>query len=340
MIELIYAYYKTWETKNLDMLERLLHRDFYGIRNLYEDLFFCFDEMKERFSDIDIKSFKINSYTYNNDLYNIELTINEKPVLAKITIKDKRIYKVYEIIKTDKRRFKCICAYDGSCFNGYQKQNNVETIQGTIESALSTIFKEEITIHSSGRTDKGVHARNQTFHFDIESSIQPDNVKKVLNSYLPNSIYIKQVEEVDLTFHSRYDVKVKTYQYIISLKEFDPMRRHMEWVQSDLNIDTLQKELTSIIGTHDFTSFTKTTNQNTVRTIYEATVEVADDLIYITISGNGFLRYMVRNIIGALISINKGKLQYSIKELLEQKDVSLIKDIAPANGLYLYDVKY
>lgn len=340
MIKLIESYYRAWETNDINLLKNVVHQDLYGVRSFEEGLYFTCDELISGFEKTNIEKASIDYYKFNNDTYNLELTINEKPVLAKITIKDKRIYKVYEIVKTNKRRIKCVCSYDGFPFSGYQKQLNAKTIQGTIEDALKQIFKEDISIHSSGRTDKGVHAYNQVFHFDIESSIKVENIKRVLNSYLPDSIYIKQTEEVDFTFHSRYDVKVKTYQYLINLEEFSPIKSNYEWTVEGLNIDMLNLELQSIVGTHDFTSFTKTNDGNTIRTIYSAKSQIKDNHLYITIEGNGFLRYMVRNIIGALVSYNKGKLKYSIKELLEQKDVSLMKDIAPSKGLYLYDVSY
>lgn len=340
MIKLIEAYYKAWETNDKKLLEDILHPDFYGLRTYDKELFFTNEDVSSHFTTNTIDTVVINSYKFQNDDYNLELTINGKTVLSKITIKDKRIYKVYETVETTQRRIKCVCSYDGSPFSGYQKQLNVTTIQGTIEDALSKIFKKDLTIHSSGRTDKGVHALNQVFHFDIESSIETENIKKVLNSYLPDSIYIKTIEEVDFTFHSRYDVKVKTYQYVINLGEYCPIKRNYEWTVESLDLQKFDENLKSIIGTHDFTSFTKKTDQDTIRTIYNATSKVKDNHLIITIEGNGFMRYMVRNIIGSLVSINKGKLKYSIEELINMKDINLIKNIAPSCGLYLYSVTY
>lgn len=340
MIKVIQAYYQAFEENNQSLLNNVLHSELYGIRTYHEDLFFTNEEVNQHFLSNSITSVEIVTYDFSNEIYNLELLINKKPVLAKITIKDKRIYKVYEILKTNKRRIKCVCSYDGSPYSGYQKQKNASTIQGEIEDALQKIFKQEFTIHSSGRTDKGVHALNQVFHFDIESSIKVENIKKVLNSYLPDSIYIKDTEEVPYTFHSRYDVKVKTYQYVINLEEFSPIKANYEWAVDKINIGVFHDELQSIVGTHDFASFTKATDQNTVREIYKATAHIKENHLYITIEGNGFLRYMIRNIIGALVSINKGKLKHTIKDLLDLKDVNIVKDIAPACGLYLYDVKY
>ncbi|AIO18099.1 tRNA pseudouridine synthase A [Candidatus Izimaplasma bacterium HR1] len=340
MIDLIKKYYQAWETSNIELLNDVIHQKIYGVRTFNEDKFFTNEELLNNFLTNTLNTIKIASYNTLNDTTILELMINQKPVIAKITTKENRIYKVYEILKTDKRRIKCICLYDGSSYSGYQKQLNAESIQGTIEATLKQIFKEDIPIHSSGRTDKGVHALNQVFHFDINSSIKVENIKKVLNSYLPDSIYIKTTEEVDFTFHSRYDVLVKKYQYKINTGEFNPIQRNYEWTINDFDITKFNTQLQSVIGTHDFASFTKKTDQSTVRTIHNAYLEHKDNYVYINIEGNGFLRYMVRNIVGAIIAINKGKLKYSVKELLELKDVTLIKDKAPSCGLYLYNVKY
>jgi len=340
MIELITNYYNAWVNNDIDLLNEVIHTEIYGVRTYKEDKLFTNEELLSTFARNTLDAYEIVSHKTQEDITILELLINQKPVQAKITTKGKKIYKVYEIIKTDKRRIKCICSYDGSSYSGYQKQKNASTIQETIEDALTSIFKQDIVIHSSGRTDKGVHALNQVFHFDINSSIQVENITRVLNSYLPDSIYIKRSEEVDFTYHSRYDVKVKIYQYIINLDGFSPIQRNYEWTVDRLDMGKINDELQEIIGTHDFCSFTKTTDQNTVRTIYNAKTHIKDNHLLITIEGSGFLRYMVRNIVGALVSFNKGKLKYSIKELLELKDVNLSKDIAPANGLYLYNVKY
>ena len=340
MIDVIRKYYQAWETNNLELLKETIHPTIYGVRTVSEDVFFSNEEVLTHFPSNAVKTVEITSYNIVNNAIVCELVINQKPVIAKITLKDSKIYKVYETLKTNKRRIKCICSYDGSPYSGYQKQVNATSIQGTIETVLQEIFKEAITIHSSGRTDKGVHAFHQVFHFDTTSSIKIENIQKVCNSYLPDSIYIKSTEEVDPTFHSRYDVVVKKYQYKINTGDFNPIQRNYEWTLNDFDRTKFEQELQSIIGTHDFASFTKKTDQSTIRTIYNATIEQKENYIYINIEGNGFLRYMVRNIVGAIIAINKGKLKHSINELLELKDITLIKDKAPANGLYLYEVTY
>ena len=281
----------------------------------------------------------INSEEQNN--YKI-VTIRNMDIklISKILIKDNLIYKVYETKATDLRRIKCVISYDGSSFFGYQKQFNQRTIQGTIEETFERIFKQKIAIHSSGRTDRGVHANNQVIHFDITMNIPVKNIKKLLNNYLPKDIYIKEVIEENQTFHSRFDVSKKTYCYKINIKEYLPYNRNYEWHISTLDIEKYKESLSAIVGTHDFTSFTKTTTATTLRTIYNIEVVQSNDYILTYITGNGFLRYMVRNIIAAAVNISNCKLKYTMEYLLTSKDVTLLKEKAPASGLYLDGVEY
>ena len=165
-------------------------------------------------------------------------------------------------------------------------------------------------------------------------------MKDLLNSYLPDSVYIKNIVQTDKTFHSRYDVKSKQYLYKISFDEFDPLKRHFEWYLKAFDINTYKQALSEIKGSHDFTSFTKSTDKDTLRTIYDVEVVIENNTVYTYITGSGFLRYMVRNIIGAAVNIASNKHQYSMKELLEKKDVNLLKDKAPSHGLYLNKVNY
>lgn len=341
MINVIKQYYTAWENDNIALLKSVVTTPIFGVRNYLEDRLFTNEELYNNFINNNITNVVINSYKTDQDIVKLDLTINDVPVAARIVIKDHKIYKVYEIIKTDMRRFKCVCSYDGSSFSGYQKQLNATSIQEEIETAIQKAFKQDnISIHSSGRTDKGVHAVNQVFHFDMKSSIEIDRIKMILNTYLPDSIYIKSTTEVDCTFHSRYDVKEKEYMYKINILNYDPIQRNYEWFVPDLNVEKLLSDLQEIIGTHDFTSFTKSTTKSTTRTIHDVYVKQDDTYLYIHIKGSGFMRYMVRNIVGVLVAINKGKLKYSMKELIAMKDVTTLNDKAPAGGLYLFNVNY
>ncbi len=343
MVNLIEKYYKAWETKDLSLLQETIHKTIYGIRTYSEEKLFTNEELFKYFAISNSFVTKIIKTSLNEDEVKLILEIDDKKVVAKITFKDNKIYKVYEEIPATNRRLKCIVSYDGSAYSGYQKQPNQPTIQETLETIIQKALnlKSVVKIHSSGRTDKGVHAINQVFHFDIESTIESSRIKLILNTNLPDSIYIKHVEEVDHTFHSRYDVKEKEYVYKINIKEFDPIQRNYEWYIKNVDLNIFKEQLKDIIGTHDFTSFTKSNNNPTnIRTIFNAFIEEKDNHIFIHIKGSGFLRYMVRNIIGAIYAISNKKANYTIKELLKQKDVNLIKDKAPASGLYLFNVKY
>ncbi len=345
MLELIKKYYQAWELKDETLLDEVLHQTFYGIRTVNEKSIFTKEELLAEMNETDFILFSLDLLHEENDIIDLKavMTINNVTVKAniKVTITDGKISKIYEQVELDCIRIKCVVSYDGSGFCGYQRQPNDSSIQEAIESVLARITDEEITIHSSGRTDKGVHAFNQVFHFDTTSKIEPTKFSMVLNSYLPDSIHIKSSEKIVETFHSRYDVKAKEYMYKINTKEFNPIQRNYEWFIEDFDFEIFERELESIKGVHDFTSFTKTQkNHSNVREIYDVRMKQKDNHVYIYITGNGFLRYMVRNIIGAIYSISKGKSQYTMKELLELKDSSLVKEKAPAAGLYLYKVTY
>jgi len=203
------------------------------------------------------------------------------------------------------------------------------------------LTKEEITIHSSGRTDKGVHAINQVFHFDTISKIDPKDFARVLKSYLPDSIYIKSSEKVHATFHSRYDSYSKEYTYKLNLGEYDPIQRNYEWNVTNIDINLLKKELNSIIGTHNFTSFTKTKEDKIMtRTIFDVNIEERGDYLFISIIGSGFLRYMVRYIIGTVVEISKGNINDSLLDFISYKNSSKVLWKAPSSGLYLKEVIY
>ncbi len=245
------------------------------------------------------------------------------------------------IKKVGYTRIRCTVTYDGSTFSGFQRQPDLMTVQGEIEKALFYLTKEEITIHSSGRTDKGVHAINQTFHFDTLSKIEPNDFARVLRSYLPDSIYLKSSEKVHATFHSRYDSYSKEYVYKLNLGEYDPIQREYEWNVNDIDVVLLKKELSSIIGTHDFTSFTKTKEDKIMtRTIFDINVEEKGDYLYISIIGSGFLRYMVRYIIGTVVEIAKGNTKETLIDFINYKNSSEVKWKAPSSGLYLKEVIY
>ncbi len=242
-------------------------------------------------------------------------------------------------------------SYDGSKYKGYQKQPKAKTIQGEIEKALKKINSEEdVSIHASGRTDAGVHAYNQKAHFDLTKKIDLYKLQGSLNSLLPDDIFVKKVETVDKDFHARFSVTGKEYIYKINMGMYNPIEKDYVYQYNDnLKIAEMERALHYIEGTHNFKSFTKTDEEKDEKEDYKRTIIKAriirdkKDLDKITISlvGTGFMRYMVRNIVGVLIEIGEGKRKSEdIIKILKAEDRTKAGVTAPSCGLYLNDVFY
>lgn len=240
-------------------------------------------------------------------------------------------------------RYLITFSYDGTNYNGYQKQINKNTIEDNIEDALKKISNENIKIHASGRTDAKVHAINQKAHFDLDTDIDNYNLKKALNSLTNSDIYIKKIEKVNNDFHARFDVLEKIYIYKINMGEYDPIsRNYIYQYNKKLDLDKMREATNYLIGTHNFKSFTKTdvTKDDYVRTIYDIDIKSTGNIVTIKFRGNGFLRYMVRNIVGTLIEIGDNKNPIIIKDILDKENRKYAFKTAPPEGLYLKDVKY
>ena len=235
-------------------------------------------------------------------------------------------------------------SYDGSKFYGFQRQDNLKTVQGSIEKALSKLDEKEVNIHASGRTDKGVHAKDQYAHFDLEKDVKLYNLQKYLNSSFDGEIYIKGIRIVDDSFHARYNVKSKTYSYYINMGEFSPVDKdYVYQLCKNLNIEKMKKASLFLIGKHDFRAYATDSNdkENTIREILYIDFELNNNILKVTFKGNGFLRKMIRNIIGALIEIGlDNKNENYLKEILESMARNGNLKCAPACGLYLEEVNY
>lgn len=239
-------------------------------------------------------------------------------------------------------------SYDGTNFSGYQKQPRKRTVQNEIENVLKQINdNKSVTICSSGRTDAGVHAINQKADFNLDIKISPERLIKGMNSLLPLDIYIKHIEMVEDEFHSRFDAIGKEYVYKINVGEYNPIERNYVYQYCrKLDIVSMERGLKYLEGTHNFKSFVKTDEEivDYVRTISEATI-VRDskdfNKLIISFVGTGFLRYMVRNMVGLLIEIGEGKRKpEDIIEILRQENRSVAGKTAPSCGLYLRNVFY
>jgi len=239
-------------------------------------------------------------------------------------------------------RYLITFSYDGTNYSGYQKQPNLRTIQGELENALKKISGGiNIEINSSGRTDRGVHAINQKAHFDLDKKITLYKLKCALNTYTDKDIYIKDIKIVDNDFHARFMVKKKEYIYKINVGEYNPIyRNYIYQYNKQLNILKMKKQSKFLIGTHDFSSFANKEDprDSYIRTIYKISISKSKDTILIKFIGDGFLKYQVRNMVGALIESSESNI--NIKKILEEKNRKSFGKIAPPEGLYLNDVKY
>ena len=237
-------------------------------------------------------------------------------------------------------------SYDGTNYSGYQRQKDKISVQEIIENAFYQIFKREVSIVASGRTDAGVSAIEQTAHFDIDEHIDTKRIVGYINSILPKDIRANSIEEADDSFHARYLAKQKTYEYLFYtgvdvIPVFDRIASHIGY---NINISAMIEACKFFIGEHDFTSFcaSNTSIKDKVRTIYDMGITSISDRLYkLTVTGNGFLYNMVRIIMGTLCDVGMGKIQSSdIKDIILCKDRSKAGKTAEAKGLYLKNVRY
>ena len=244
-------------------------------------------------------------------------------------------------------RYLAVVSYDGSNYAGYQIQPDQVTIQAVIERALEKMHQgRPVKITASGRTDAGVHAHGQVFHFDSELVIPEPNWKKALNSLLPDDIVILQVKKTPPSFHARYDATKKTYKYVI-LNRDDPSpfeANYSTYIPRKLDISLINQACDDLIGEHDFTAFCAANSYvkgDKIRTIYEANCKRENDKLILSFTGNGFLYHMVRIIVGTLIEIGQGNRPVTdIQKIINSKDRSKAGKTAPAQGLYLNHVEY
>ncbi|MBO5121014.1 MAG: tRNA pseudouridine(38-40) synthase TruA [Bacilli bacterium] len=242
-------------------------------------------------------------------------------------------------------RFLIKFAYDGTAYNGFQTQPNLDTIQERMENALKIINNGKKTnLVATGRTDKGVHALCQYAHADIDVDINEYKLKRAMNSNLPNDIHVIETKIVSEDFHARYNVKSKEYKYYINLGEYNPLERNYVFQYNYiLNKEAMEEAIKVFLGTHDFRAFVTESKEkeNCVRTISFVNVEQEDNKLIITFRGDGFLRYQVRNMVGLLIRVGENKISTKdVEKILLSKDRTTTGKTAPAEGLYLTDVTY
>jgi len=252
------------------------------------------------------------------------------------------------------RNIKLTLEYDGTKYAGWQVQNSCQlsvvsrhskTIQGTIEKAIKKIIHEKVKLIGSGRTDSGVHAKAQVANFKTDSSIATEKLQKALNAVLPDDISVIKTEEVGLDFHSRFFAKSKVYRYTILNRPSRPaLSKDMVYFLSyPLNLRLMQEEAKVLLGRHNFRSFQAQDKKerDAMRIIKNLKITRGKDFIYIDIEANGFLYNMVRNIVGTLIEIGRGKLpEGSTKKILLARNRKFAGPTVPAKGLCLLKVRY
>jgi len=239
------------------------------------------------------------------------------------------------------RRIRMHLAYDGSTFHGWQVQPNLPTIQGTLEAILEGIEGAPVAVAGSGRTDAGVHALSQVAAFNLENPIPPENLRRAVNRLLPHSIRVLSVDEVHPDFHPRFHAKAKTYEYCIARGE---ICTPFEWPYVlhhpyPLDEERMVELARAFEGEHDFTAYAAADDRDAeghskVRRVFSSVLERSRGRLTYRIRGSGFLKHMVRNVVGTLIEAGKGNIANCA--ILPAKCGPTV----PARGLFLVSVEY
>ncbi len=255
-------------------------------------------------------------------------------------------------MNTQSCRYKIVVSFDGSGYAGWQWQANGISVQQRIEESIEKIFRVQLRIHGSSRTDTGVHARGLVAHFDLpcradgSPPMSAEKLPLALNSALPEDIRITLGELVPDTFHARFSATGKQYRYHVwNHRHANPLMRNTVWhVPVDLDLESMRRACLLFPGKRDFRSFACTHDyhiEDTVRTVTRCSLRHAGPLLTFIIEGDGFLYRMVRGMVGTLVQVGKGRLDpESITSILEEKDRQFAGQTAPAHGLVLWEVFY
>lgn len=246
------------------------------------------------------------------------------------------------------KNIKIVYSYDGSDFYGFQRQPNKRTVQGEIEKVLKVILKGDVNLISAGRTDRGVHAREQVSNFIMNSSITIplEKLKDVVNRRLPMDIFIREVTVVSEDFNARYLPKMRAYEYVLTWKKDIFSRRYKTYIDKEVDPKKLKDILNILVGKHDFNNFRlkDENNRTTVREIYNIDVYYKNEEkneIGIYIEGSAFLKTQVRIIVGTSLDVYfEKKPKDYLKKLLEEPNVQRKIEVAEPSGLYLVKIRY
>jgi tRNA pseudouridine38-40 synthase len=242
--------------------------------------------------------------------------------------------------------YKCLISYDGTAYYGWQYQPDRCTVVGMMQNRFHSLFKKTIKMTGASRTDASVHSYGQVAVFSTDLNISSSKLMKVWNKALPNDIVIREIALLPQKFNPLCNVEQKTYQYHFSLKQPLPFwQRYCYFVDRDIDLEKLNQALQIFVGTHDFRSFCTGYEMNsTIRTVESIDVRFVDQYqaYRITVKGSGFLRYMIRRIVGACLEASfrkEMKIEY-LAEVLKMCDAKQTLLNAPAHGLCLYEIKY
>jgi tRNA pseudouridine38-40 synthase len=243
------------------------------------------------------------------------------------------------------QRWKCVCAYDGTAFAGWQSQAGGTAIQDVIERRLAEILKQPTRIHGSGRTDAGVHARGQVFHFDATWRHGPDKLLAALRIGLPSAIQIKSARVVASTFHARFRATGKRYEYHLFLGDPEPFVRPYCWAFfRRVDLGRMRAAAEVLRGRHDFRAFTALNGperEDTVRDLRRLDVIGRGARVRIVAEAEGFLYKMVRSLVGVLVAAGEGKVSPAeLRALLQDRERTPVVQTAPPQGLFLEKVFY
>lgn len=245
-------------------------------------------------------------------------------------------------------RYKAIISYDGYNFSGFQRQPHARTVQEELEKTLQRLNRgQEVVVHGAGRTDSGVHAYGQVIHFDLPGAREVEKLRFALDTQSPEDIDVVAIEQVTDDFHCRYAKHQKIYEFLVDIgRPKNPMLRHYAThFPYDLEIERIEKAISALVGSHDFTGFTAsgTAVKDKVRTITEAFIKLEPErnLLIFTFTGNGFLYKQVRNMVGTLLKIGNNRMPVEqVERILQEKDRQLAGPTAAPNGLYLKEIRY
>jgi len=243
------------------------------------------------------------------------------------------------------QNFKMTIQYDGTHYHGWQMQANARTIQGELTRVLSILDHRPVTIYGAGRTDAGVHAEAQVANFFAEREFEPRLLRDAINGNLDNDIRVRDVTQVPDAFNARFSAVQKTYRYRIWTADvLSPfLCRYVYHYRGELGVEEMRNASESLLGRHDFTAFTVSSSdaEDHIRTLIKLSFEQHPNEISVSITADGFLRYMVRTIVGTLVDVGRGKrTAASVAEALDSLDRSKAGPSAPAHGLTLISVDY